>query len=137
MQKRQVADRLFMFALIALIVVMSFFEPTSMQYRLSHAAGLPAFASLAVLSILATLALADTIVNDVLPDRYHLGVSLRCRQLIWMFLGATLGGYAYVVLKSHAGVWVGLWYALCASRCVSIAFLDLSYEFKSQGASHA
>lgn len=135
MQKRQVADRLFMFALLALVVLMSFYEPQSIQYQLSRGAGWPAYLSLFVLSILSLLALADTVVNDMLPDKYHLHISLKCRQLIWMFLAATLSGYAYVVFKNHAGAWIGLWYAICSIRCVSIAFLDLGYEFK--GAKHA
>ena len=130
MPKRQIADRLFMFALLALVIVASLLDSTSMQYRLVQKAGLPAYISLSVLTALCLLAFADTIINDVLPDKYRIGVSLRCRQLMWMGIAATIAGYAYVALRNQVGVWVVVWYMLCSVRCVSIAFLDLSYEIQ-------
>ena len=127
----QIADRLFLSSLVVFIVLLSYFEPGSIQHQMAHISGWPAHVSLVVLTFLTSLVVLDT-VNDVFGF-FRLRIRLYCRQLVWMFIASTLAGYAYVLLRMGIGYWSALWYIIFSMRCVSVAFLDLKHEAKNGG----
>lgn len=131
MQKRQIWDRVFLCGLIAMVVLSALFDHGDVTFHLIRQAGVSAYFSMAVLSWLTAAAFTDVVINDILPDRYSVRISLYCRQLIWMLIGVTLMGFTYVLLRKGGG-WASIWYTLIALRCVSVAFLDLHYELKGR-----
>lgn len=127
----QIADRLFLASLVTFVVLLSYFEPGSIQHQMAHASGWPAHVSLVTLATLTLFVVLDAI-NDVFGF-VKLRIRLYCRQLVWMFIASTLAGYAYVLLRMGIGYWSALWYIIFSMRCVSVAFLDLKHEAKVGG----
>lgn len=128
MQKHQVADRLFMCVIIALVSLASFSKGMLPSYGLTPLDGWAANASRAALIGLMLLALADTVINDMLPDNFRIGISLKYRQLVWMLLATTLTGYAYISFRYGADKFTATWLLLFGARCVTVAFIDLRHE---------
>lgn len=137
MPKRQVWDRLFLFALVLMVTVSAVFDKTDFTYHVLRGSDFGIYASLGALTFLALVGLADVVVNDILPERYNFHVAKHQRQLIWMLIGVTLMSFAYMILR-HGNSWSSVWYILIALRCVSVAFLDMHYALKSGlGGQHA
>lgn len=128
MPKRQIPDRLFLCALVFLNIAFAYGYPESQQFYLVHKIGGLSHACMTVLGAFTALALADVVVNDILPERYRIGISLYCRQHIWMFIASTLAGLAFVAIRYGMNTWLAVWYSLFAARCVGVAFLDLRYH---------
>lgn len=131
MHKRQIWDRVFLGSLIALTLLSMLLNQSDRSHYLIRAAGLPAYTGVALLGGLTTLGLLDVVINDILPERYSIGISLYCRQFIWMLIAVALMGFCYVLLR-HGVAWESAWYILLAARCASVAFLDLHYELKGR-----
>lgn len=137
MPKRQVWDRLFLFALVFLVTMSAAFDTTDYSYHLLHSSDVAVYVVLTMLTTLGLLGLADVIVNDILPEKYAFQVAKHQRQLIWMLIGITLMTFAYMVIRSGY-LWASAWYIVIALRCVSVAFLDMHYAIKSRlGGQHA
>lgn len=131
MHKRQIWDRVFLGSLIFLTLLSVLLNQADRSYYLVRVAGAPAYAGVTVLAGLAALGLLDVVINDILPEKYSIGISLYCRQFIWMLTGVTLMGFCYVLIR-HGGIWESAWYILLGARCASVAFLDLHYELKGR-----
>lgn len=137
MPKRQVWDRLFLLSLVMMVTVSALFDARDITYHLLRTSNHAVYASLGVLSVLSVVALADVIVNDLLPESYALHGAIHQRQLIWMLIGVTLMTFAYMIIR-HSNPWSSVWYILIAVRCVSVAFLDMHYAIKRRlGSQHA
>jgi len=137
MPKRQVWDRLFLFALVFLTTVTAALDTTDYTYHMLHSSDVAVYMILSTLTVLGVLGLADVIVNDILPEKYSFHVAKHQRQLIWMLIGITLMTFAYMILRSGYG-WAASWYIIIALRCVSVAFLDMHYAIKGRlGGQHA
>lgn len=126
--KRQVADRLFLAGLCILAVCVSFFEPTSTSYIVMHAGGWAARVCMGTLLLLSLVALADTVVNDMLPEPYVFRTGWRFRQGVWMLIAITFTGMAFVSIRFDTGHWLALVDVLYGLRCAGVSFLDLYYE---------
>lgn len=130
--KRQVHERLFLSILFITIVCVSFQEPESLSFVLLKIGGLPAMACMLTLLGFCVIALVDTFVNDILPHTFCFRIGIRYRQIIWLMIGITFAGLAFVVVKHRVGYWVAAVYSLYALRCTAIAFLDLWYGYQDQ-----
>lgn len=127
--KRQVADRLFMTIVSMTVVSISQFEPRSLSYQMVQAGGMPAHVCMGFLFGAALVALIDTVVNDMLPDRYVLQSALGKRRGLWSCLAITYMGIAFVANKGDLGWAVSIFYVLFSLRCAGVAWLDLYYEY--------
>ena len=132
MEKRQVFSRVFMSLAIYLLVAMSYSSTVCAQYFLVPVESVSADLSRLALLVLSTLSLLDTVVNDTLPDKYAVRISLYGRQMIWMLTGVTLFGLAFVNLRFGVDYWGGVWLSAFGIRCISFAFLDLHYELQGR-----
>lgn len=128
--KRQVADRIFMTAISMTIVGISQFEPRSLSYTMVEGGGIPGKLCMLFLFLTALIALLDTIVNDMLPERFTLQMALGKRRGVWMALAITYAGISFVANKADIGWFVSIFYVLFSLRCVGVAYLDLYYEYK-------
>lgn len=128
--KRQVADRLFLAALCMLVVAISFFEPNSMSYALVRIGRWPAQICMFALLAMSLLALADTVVNDMLPEPYVFKTGWRFRQGVWMLIAVTFTGLGFVTMRMADSYLMALVYWLYAWRCAAVSFLDLFYEHR-------
>lgn len=128
--KRQVADRLFLSGLSFMAIGNAYFEPASLDYMLLRIGGFWANACMLTLLLLTLIAVLDTIVNDMLPERFTWRGPLGRRRGIWMCIAITYAGIAYVITRNGSGYWVAGLYTLCAVRCAGVAFLDLFYEYR-------
>lgn len=127
--KRQVVDRLFMTAVSATVVIISEVEPRSLSFQMVAAGGWPAKVCMAFLLLCALVAFLDTVVNDMLPDRYTWRWPLGRRRGIWSCLAITYMGIAFVVNKQDLGWAVSIYYVLYSLRCSGVAWLDLYYQY--------
>lgn len=128
--KHQVADRIFLAGLCILAVCVSFFEPTSTSYIVMHAGGWAARVCMGALLALSLIALADTVVNDMLPAPYVFQTGWRFRQLIWMLIAITFIGMAFVSIRLDTGRWLALVHIAYGLRCAGVSFIDLYYEHR-------
>jgi hypothetical protein len=128
--KRQVADRLFLVGVCILAVCTAFFEPTSTSYTMVRIGGWPARVCMAVLVGLSILALADTIVNDMLPEPYVFKTGWKFRQGIWMLIAVTFTGTSFVTIRLDGGMLLAAMQLLYGLRCAGVSFLDLYYEHR-------
>jgi hypothetical protein len=109
------------------MVGVAFYEPNSLSFSLIHSATGMAKASMATLAMLATTALLDAIINDLLPDKWTFRTALMFRQTIWFFMGLLFLVHAGVVLIL-ASPFISLIYFGFGVRCISIAILDLHFR---------
>lgn len=130
--KRQIADRLFLAILTLLVVGVCGLEPSSLGHLMVVVGGVPAMVLLGLLALLAVIALADTALNDVLPERYVFRTGLRCRQGLWMSIAVLHTIQAWVLIKNGIGYWVAATYFLYAARCAAVSFLDLHYQHQGE-----
>ena len=123
--------RLFLPSLTLMVVGLSLFEPRSLNYALAAGGGGEALASLIVLALLAVAALADALVNDVLPPRYVLPWGRRYRHLVWAGMGCIFAAYAHILERQDDGHWLAATYAVYAIGCMAVAYRDLKHRAAS------
>lgn len=128
--KKQVVDRLFMNALSMVVVGGAYIEPGWALHKMVYVNGLPAHLCMLLLFIMSAIALADTVVNDMLPRRFTLQTALGKRRGVWMFIAITYAGIAFVAIRSGFGFFSAAYFLLFAARCAGVAFLDLYYEYE-------
>lgn len=128
--KKQVADRLFQNSIALAVIAGAYCEPDWALHKIVAVNGTPADVCMGALAILSLIAFFDTLVNDMLPDRFSLQVALGKRRGIWMMLAITYAGIAFVSVHSGFGIYSAIYFMLFASRCAGVAFLDLYYEFE-------
>lgn len=112
------------------VVGMAFYEPYGMGYSLMQGGGKSAVICMAVLLSLSVIALLDTVVNDILPEPYTFKLACRYRQRIWLLMGVTFAGIAFVITRSDRSYWTAGMYVLFGLRCAAVSFLDLYYEHR-------
>lgn len=128
MHSKQIGGRMFMCFVIATMLAMALVEPFGGALNAYSSPGITAGISAGALAVLVLLAFFDTLINDILPCKYSIRISMYQRQLIWMFIACILVGLAYVHVRYSGDMWAGWWLTLFGGRCVSIAFLELRYE---------
>ena len=88
-------------------------------------AGLPGQFALAVLLSISALAIADVIVNDVLPSRFVLRIGLKYRHTIYMLMSLGCLSIVFVLVKHHEPSLALLHYGLVAYGSLVLAVLDV------------
>lgn len=131
--KRQVVHRLFLSLYTMLVVAVSFLEPESLSYRTRVGNGISAQLCYLTMFVMAIMAFVDTFINDVLPDKYSFKTGKQFRQYLWLFVGVTFAGLAFVSAHGASAFFLAISYTLHAAWCASVAFLDLSFEFARWG----
>jgi len=101
-------------------------ESDSLMHRLITQSGPAGWYLVGILAFVAIVALADSIVNDLLPDRYRLKAAKRYRHLVYVAIAMGLASMSYVFLAVGGGwrpvvlpFWVDTMFA------AMVAFLDL------------
>ena len=128
--KRQVLDRLFMASLSVAVTGTALFEPTSTSHFMTVVGGSYASLSIIALLLLNIAALADTVINDMLPEPYLFKTGWKFRQGIWMLIAITFIGTAFVAVRMELSLWLAGTYTLYGMRCASISFMDLYYDHR-------
>ncbi len=127
--KRQVAHRILLSLYAGSIVGVAYFEPQSLTYRMLHGTGgLPAHVCMMALLCFALLTLADTLINDLFPPRFAFRTGLRLRQRLWLVMGVTFAGLAFVSVHAAGAYGAAVVYVLHAAWCAVVSFLDLHFE---------
>lgn len=127
-QKRQILVRVLLSVQTLMVVCIALFEPLSLNYQMVQTGGLATAASLAVLSVLAMLSLADVLINDVLPRDWRLPFGHNYRHLLWGCMACTYAAYVFVLARQNTGFWLAGTFAVYATGCMAIAFFDLRHR---------
>lgn len=126
--KRQVPGRLLAGTLALYVFASSLYSPESLIYALTATGGVPALVCMYTLAVLAGAVLVDTAVNDMLPAGWCWACGIQYRQGLWMMLAVTYAGLVFASLREPWGWWLGTYYLICATHCVSVAYIDLWQE---------
>lgn len=107
-------------------IAVIWWEPEALTHKLITQSGERGWWLVSALACVAVVGIFDVIVNDLLPDRFHLRCAKRWRHLIYAALAIGLMCITYVFIAGGAG-----WRALVlpfwvdASFAALVAFLDL------------
>lgn len=88
-------------------------------------AGTPGYVAMGFLFGLSALALADVLINDVLPDRFTLRIGLKYRHTIYMLMSLGCLSIAFVLVKNHEPSLALLHHSLVAFGALVMAVLDV------------
>ena len=125
---RQVLVRLLLPVLTLLIVGLSLFEPRSLNFALAAGGGHEALASLIVLAGLSVLALADVVINDVMPPRFELSLLPLQRRRVFAGMGCLFAMYSFILVRQSDSAWLAAQYSCYAVGCLSVAWRDLKFR---------
>lgn len=128
--KRQVADRLFLNAISFSVIAVAYFEPRSVAAGMVQAGGFPAHLSMAVLFVFTIIALADTIVNDMMSKHRIFRLGLEKRRGLWVIIAIIYAIIAFVAIRTGYGWSSMVYWLLVSARSMGVSFLDLYYEFE-------
>jgi hypothetical protein len=106
-------------------------EPHALAHRVVASSGVLGWLCVGALGLLACLALADVVVNDLLPAHINLPVARRWRHLIYMLLALGLVSITGVIVAAIGPTTLLLTFWLDASVSVAIAFFDLFSRHRS------
>lgn len=102
------------------------FEDESLVHRIITESGPTGMYCVLILALVAMIAAADVVINDLLPDAYQFEVAKRYRHLVYMALAMGLMSLCFVMTKAK-GDWtqITLRYQLDAAVAATLAVLDL------------
>ena len=86
-----------------------------------------------VAAVLNTIALFDTIINDMMPAEYTTVFDRRIRHLVWSAMASIWMMYTFVLMKTELSYWLASVYFIYSISCMSIAVLDTIYEKAERG----
>lgn len=123
--------RLYIASSILVSCIITWSEPLSLSHRAVSRGAPWGWAWMAFLATLALLALADVIVNDLMPPRFDMPTVLRLRGLLLMALALGLVSQSIVISKYVNGFSSAMgYYWLNAAFAVTTAFLDTFYRHR-------
>lgn len=100
-------------------------EPEGLPYKIIAASGHAGWVALGGLACVAIWALADVLVNDVMPDDFCLRGAMRKRHLTYLALALGLTSLAYVFASSEGWSVISLRPIFDAAFAAGVAFQDL------------
>lgn len=128
--KKQVVDRLFLNAISMVVVAGAYLESGWAVHRMMVSGGWPAHVCMLFLAAASFVAMLDTVLNDMLPPDYTFHLALDKRRGIWMAIGITYAGIAFVSIRYGFGFFSASYFMLFSARSVGVAFLDLYYQYE-------
>lgn len=129
--RKQIADRLFICALILLDQCTAAFDKTTLRHAVLDTGGASASLLSAMLTIVSLIAIADTLVNDVMPPQFVYRFGLRWRQRLWMVLAAFVATQAFVLARLDLAHFIALTYVVIAARAAAVTFIDLHAQVQA------
>lgn len=100
-------------------------EPNSLVHQVVAATGVHGWACVIALGVLASLALVDVVVNDLLPAHINVPLARRWRHLVYMLLAMGLVSITGVIAAGVGMTPLLLTFWLDAGVATAIAFFDL------------
>lgn len=117
--------RVFVSLNVAFACLLAFGQVQDVIRVILNRAGGPGYFAMGVLFGLSALALADAIINDVLPDRFILRIGLKYRHTIYMLMSLGCLSIAFVLVKTPKPSLALLHYGLVAFGALVLAVLDV------------
>lgn len=96
----EIVSRTMLALLTYAIVAMAALDSSSKTYQIVLAGGVWAQLSLVLMAFAATVGLWDVFWNDVYRHRLSTQLTLKSRQMVWMFLAVTYCAYVLVMMKA-------------------------------------
>lgn len=117
--------RVFVSLNVAFACLLAFTQVQDAIRAILERAGTPGYVALSGLLGLSALALADVLVNDVLPERFVLRLALKYRHTIYMLMSLGCLSIAFVLVKTPEPSLALLHYGLVAFGALVLAVLDV------------
>ena len=86
--------------------------------------GLAAQASIVLMGVIGVVLLTETVLNDILPERYSFDWGRRRRQFLWMSLGLIFILFAFQVFTAGLSVSLGTYLVIYGLGSIALAFVD-------------
>jgi hypothetical protein len=108
-------------------ILVSWLEPQALTHKLIDASGRQGWAVVAILAAICLVAIADVIVNDLLPDQFKMVATKRHRHLIYIALAMGIFCTSYVFVAGDGSRFrpLVLPFWLDGFIAAAVAFLDL------------
>lgn len=126
--RKEIVARLLLSALAMVTASFSVTAPNTFVYKMVVAGGLPALLSVIAMGVTGCLLMADTIINEMLPQRYSFPWARSYRQGMWMALGCVQMLFAYLVFTNSLSVSLGAYLILYGLGSFTLAFVDAAAE---------
>lgn len=107
------------------LVVVTWLAPESLSARALAHSGPVGQGVMALLLVLSVFAILDGLVNDLLPERYHL-LTIRYRHMGFMAIAIILVALAFAIVSTGHHLPAVLSYLLAAGFSVWVAVLDMT-----------
>lgn len=119
--------RMYVAASVLASVAVIWWEPHTLTHRLISQSGAAGWWLVALLAVVAGAGIVDVIVNDILPDRFHLLCIKQRRHLLYIGLAMGEASLCFVFAMGEGGWWRALLlpFLLDAAVAALVAFLDL------------
>lgn len=117
--------RVFVSLNVAFACLLAFSQVQDVIRVILDRAGAPGYVAMGLLLGLSALALADVLINDVLPDRFILRIGLKYRHTIYMLMSLGCLSIAFVLVKTPEPSLALLHYSLVAFGALVLAVLDV------------
>lgn len=119
--------RLYVALSILTNILASWYEPQALTHKLIDASGEQGWVMVGILGSICIVAIADVVVNDLLPDKFRLASAKRYRHLIYIALAMGIFCMAYVFVAGDGSTFRPLVLPFLLNGAVSaaVAFLDL------------
>ena len=117
--------RLYLACLVLSVTLVICFEPRTLFYRIVKDSDDAGWWCVLGLACIAGLSIVDTIVNDLMPERFHLRWAKNYRHLIYMALGMGMLSLAYIIAKAEGASYLLIAPCIHAAVAVCIAFFDV------------
>ena len=117
--------RVFISLNVAFACLLAFTHVQDAIHTIMERAGTLGYVALTALLSLSALALADVLVNDLLPDRFILRIGLKYRHTIYMLMSLGCLSIAFVLVKTPEPSLALLHYSLVAFGALVLAVLDV------------
>lgn len=129
MQRNAVMGRIHVY-LLALYFGFLSFQPTSNLGRLLDKAGVFGDAVGGLLLICGAVGVLDSLVNDVMTDRYALVLGLKYRHYLLMTVAGAYGTTMYMTLGLPDSFWFQPLFAIQIIMVAMVAFFDVRRRHK-------
>lgn len=126
--RREIVARLLVSLLAVATSLLALLAPSTFTYQMLIEGGNLAIGGVFVVGALGALLFADTLINDMLPPRFHFTWGRVRRQDMWMALGLLFMVFAFLDLTAKLSISLGTYLVIFASGAFLLAFVDAASE---------